>query len=126
MADKKNLEIKESKQSSHYLSGREIRAIAKANAKEEIASYKNPADYSNAQKAVLNSAIAEANAAIDAAATEAEVAEALAAAKTAIDAIEMHPEEPDTGEHSGVYLWVALMAAALAASAVLAIKRRTN
>ena len=33
MADKKNLEIKENKKSTNYLSGREIRAIAKANAK---------------------------------------------------------------------------------------------
>ena len=43
MADKKNLEIKESKQSSHYLSGREIRAIAKANAKvmKKLEDYKN-------------------------------------------------------------------------------------
>ena len=43
MADKKNLEIKESKKSSHYLSGREIRAISKANAKvmKKLEDYKN-------------------------------------------------------------------------------------
>ena len=43
MADKKNLEIQESKKSSHYLSGREIRAISKANAKvmKKLEDYKN-------------------------------------------------------------------------------------
>ena len=61
--------------------------IAKEVAKTEIAVYKNAADYREAQQEELAAVIAEANAAIDAAADKDAVEAAVAAAKTAMDAI---------------------------------------
>ena len=64
----------------------------KAAAKAELESYKDPADYREAQQAELAAAIAAGNDAIDAAANTEAVATALANAKTAIDAIKTDAE----------------------------------
>ena len=62
-------------------------AAAKEAAVAELASYKAAADYREAEQAQLAAAIEAGNTAINAAATEVAVAEALAAAKTTIDAL---------------------------------------
>ena len=67
-------------------------AAAKTAAKEELAAYKNTDDYRDAQKTELAEAIAAGEAAIDAATNSDTVATALAAAKTAIDAIKTDAE----------------------------------
>ena len=69
------------------LTAEEELADAKADAKAELDSYKNAADYREAQQTELANAIADGEQAIDAATTVAEVNTALANAKTAIDAI---------------------------------------
>lgn len=65
----------------------EALAAAKEAAKAELAKYKEPADYRDAQKAELEDAIKAANEAIDAAATPEEVAKALDEAKASLDKI---------------------------------------
>ena len=67
-------------------------AAAKAAAKDELASYKNPDDYRDAQKNDLAAAITAGNEAIDSAATITEVEAALAEAKAVIDAIKTDAE----------------------------------
>jgi putative cell wall-binding protein len=62
-------------------------AAAKTEAKDELESYKNAADYREAQKAELSAAVVAGKAAIDAAADIAGVNSALATAKAAIDKI---------------------------------------
>ena len=64
----------------------------KAAAKAELESYKDPADYREAEQAELSAAIAAGNDAIDAAADIEAVATALADAKTVIDAIKTDAE----------------------------------
>ena len=65
---------------------------AKTAAKTTLESYKNSADYRDAQKAELQSAIANGKAAIDAATNISGVESALATAKATIDAIETDAE----------------------------------
>ena len=65
---------------------------AKVAAKAELDAYANPADYREAQKAELATAIANGKTAIDAAADAEAVNAALAAAKTTIDAIKTDAE----------------------------------
>ena len=67
-------------------------AAAKADAKAELESYKDPADYREAQQAELTAAVNAGNDAIDAAANMEAVATALADAKLAIDAIKTDAE----------------------------------
>ena len=67
-------------------------AEAKINAKAVLDGYKNAADYRDAQKAELNNAIAAGKTAIDAATDEAGVDSALAAAKAAMDAIKTNTQ----------------------------------
>ena len=67
-------------------------AQAKASAKTELAAYKNADNYREAQRTELNEAITEGNTAIDNAADASAVNEALAAAKTKIDAIKTDAE----------------------------------
>jgi len=67
-------------------------AAAKEAAKAELANYKNAADYRAAQQTELANAIAAGNTAIDAAADTEAVATALSNAKTAIDAIKTDAE----------------------------------
>ena len=67
-------------------------AAAKTDAKAALDSYTNPADYREAQKAELATAIEAGKTAIDAAADVDAVNAALATAKTAIDAIETDAE----------------------------------
>jgi putative cell wall-binding protein len=62
-------------------------ATAKTNAKNELDSYKDAADYRDAEKAELSAAVVAGKAAIDAAADIAGVNSALATAKAAIDKI---------------------------------------
>ena len=62
-------------------------AQAKTDAKAELANYKDPADYRPAQQTELTNAISAGNAAIDAATSTDAVATALANAEAAIDAI---------------------------------------
>jgi len=62
-------------------------AQAKEEAKKAVAEYKNADDYRDAEKAELAEAIEAANTAIDAAESEEEVAAAVEAAKVAMDAI---------------------------------------
>ena len=66
--------------------------VAKTAAKTTLESYKNSADYRDAQKAELQSAIANGKAAIDAATNISGVESALATAKATIDAIETDAE----------------------------------
>ena len=61
--------------------------IAKAQARLELDGYKNPADYREAQQTELANAVSAGNTAIDAATDVAGVSTALANAKTAIDAV---------------------------------------
>ena len=67
-------------------------AAAKTDAKAALDSYADPADYREAQKAELATAIANGKTAIDGAADVASVEAALAAAKAAIDAIDTDAE----------------------------------
>ena len=67
-------------------------AIAKTNAKSTLDCYANPADYREAQKPLLVTAIANGKTAIDAATNQATIDAALAAAKTVIDAIPTNAE----------------------------------
>ena len=67
-------------------------ALAKTEAKEALAIYKDAEAYREAQQAELAAAIVAGNAAIDAAADEEAVAEALAAAKAIIDAIKTNAQ----------------------------------
>ncbi len=67
-------------------------ARIRAAAKEALNNYKNPADYREAQQEELVNAIEAGHAAIDAAADEEAVAEALANAKAVIDAIKTDAE----------------------------------
>ncbi|MBR3756465.1 MAG: hypothetical protein IKK48_05070 [Firmicutes bacterium] len=67
-------------------------AKAKEEAKAEIEGYKDADDYRDAQKAELAAAVEAAKTAIDAAASEAEVTAAVEAAKEAMDAIKTDAE----------------------------------
>ncbi|MBQ7597254.1 MAG: surface glycoprotein [Clostridia bacterium] len=73
------------------LTAEELEA-AKLAAKAELAAYKNPADYKEAQQAELAAAVAAGSRAIDAAADKAAVEAALSDAKAALDAIKTAAE----------------------------------
>jgi len=103
----------------------------KAAAKEEIAAYKNPADYHAAQQAELQAAIAAANGAIDAAEDLQALEDAVAAAKEALDKIKTKAEGPlgdvpktADAAHLGLYLALMLVSAAAACAALRG--KRTN
>ena len=71
----------------NYTEGTTTEAKVKADAKTEVATYKNADDYRDAQKAELKAVIDKAADSIEAAKSEAEVKAAVAEAKVAIDAI---------------------------------------
>lgn len=120
-------------------------AAAKEAAKEELAKYKNPADYRDAQKAELEDAIKAANEAIDAAETPEEVAKTLDEAKASLDKIktaaQLDKEEADaakpgtdkdnkkdngvkTGDETAVALLFALLG--VASTAACTLRRKYN
>jgi len=92
-------------------------------AKEEIAGYKDPADYKSAQKRELKKIIDEANAEIDAARTVDEVNAAVAKAKNELDKVKTADQIPNNtpqmGDESMMGLWIGLMAMAFAACVML-------
>lgn len=123
----------------------EALAAAKEAAKEELAKYKNPADYRDAQKAELEDAIKAANEAIDAAETPEAVAKTLDEAKASLDKIktaaQLDKEEADaakpgtdkdnkkdngvkTGDETAVALLFALLG--VASTAACTLRRKYN
>ena len=103
---------------------------AKSAAISELRSYKNPADYREAQQKELEQAIADGEAAINAASSPDEVAAALASAKAAIDKIkigsDLKPETPKTGDGNILLLWISVFVSLSAMIAILLRKRKTN